>query len=145
MCTAGIGYVAVIIWISIYSWVSELPNQETIYIVAASASVASNSVICVLPIWWIWRLEKPKREKFAATIATGWGVVWVNPLERLCLKEHPLIMLQYYVCSSLSDPTAQVRRPFKSNRDCWGDEHMDVRHHRMFVHAAATNVLAQYD
>jgi hypothetical protein len=83
MCTAGIGYVAVIIWISIYSWVSELPNHETIYTVAASASVASNSVICVLPIPWIWILEKPKRKKFAATIATGWGIVWVNPLKNI--------------------------------------------------------------
>jgi hypothetical protein len=75
MYTAGIGYVAVTIWILIYSLVSKSPDQDTIYTVAASASAASNTVICVLPIWWNRRLEMPKRKKFAATIATGWGIV----------------------------------------------------------------------
>jgi peptidoglycan biosynthesis protein MviN/MurJ (putative lipid II flippase) len=75
MCIAGIGYIAVITFISIYSWVPELLDREAKYRATASTSVASNVVFCVLPTPWILKLKMFKRTKFVAIIAISWGIV----------------------------------------------------------------------
>jgi hypothetical protein len=60
MCIAGIAYIAVIIFMSISSWVHELLDREAIYAAIASTSVASNVIFCVLPVPWIWQLQMSK-------------------------------------------------------------------------------------
>jgi hypothetical protein len=133
MCIAGIGYIAVITVISIYSWVPELLDREAIYRATASTSVASNVVFCALPAPWIWELKISKRRKFVLTMAFSWGIVWVNLLERLSSKTHLLILSQYHDLPTLPRRSAYIWRQVRSNMGCWGDGHMDVRHQRLFV------------
>jgi hypothetical protein len=139
----GIGYTIVIILISIFSWVPESPVRKAIYTLTASASMISNVVSCCLPVRWIWKQEVlSKREKLVLTMVTTWGIVWVHPLERLSLQRYPLTQSQYYVLPTLRGCAASVGHQSRFNMGCWGDEHMDVKHHRLFVYTVcAANVL----
>jgi hypothetical protein len=134
MCITGLAYIAVVIFMSISSWVHELLDREAIYAATASTSVASNVIFCVLPAPWIWELETSKRRKFLLTMAFSWGIVWVNLLERLSSKTHLLILSQYHGLPTLPHRSAYIWRQVRSNMGCWGDGHMDVRHQRLFVH-----------
>jgi hypothetical protein len=139
----GIGYAIAIILISFFTWVPDSPVRKAIYPLTASASMISNVAFCCLPVWWIWKQEKmSKRKKLVLTVVTTWGIVWVHPLEQRFLQRYPLTQSQHYVLPTLWGCAASVGHQFRSNMGYWGDEHMDVKHHRLFVYTiCAANVL----